>query len=140
MKNHIVTIALFALMFLFTRCGEGDASTTDASTLKLLTSTGWKIESVMIDNTDQTSLFPDLVLNFAPDEYTVENGKLVWPSAGVWVFDENDESVICRDDEVNITIEEITENKLVLSLDWPEITFGKINSISGQYVFTFVKV
>jgi hypothetical protein len=129
-------------------CDKKDPMTTAEVNAKILegtTTSTWNISSVTVDDTDQTSLFPGMKISFFTScgcndfTYTVVNGLPVWPLTGKWNFSD-DGKLIKRDDGVEVTIDEISDNKLVLSFGWTKNTYGgRVNSIKGHHVFTLTR-
>jgi hypothetical protein len=132
---------LTATTLFFMSCG-GDTppSATEVATKKLALH-NWKISNVQVDGTDQTALFTNMILSFGATTYTTTKGEPVWPSSGTWAFTDNTAETIKRNDDLEITIVEVTETSLKLSLDWVTGTLGpgRTASVSGDHVFTFVK-
>jgi len=140
MKIIFLPLAILAF-FTFSRCSsnKSDPTAKEINT-GILTSKGWTIQSVMIDNASSSS-FSGLTLSFTTTTYITTNGKMVWPTNGTWVFTDPNAKTILRDDQVKVSLDEITDNKLVLSLDWakPTLGGGRTNSVVGRHVFTFTR-
>jgi hypothetical protein len=137
----ILSISILTVTTLFfVSCG-GDAPSAAEVTTKQLVSAGWKISNVQVDGTDQTALYTNMSLSFSATTFTSSNGAPVWPGSGTWVFTDNTAKTIKRNDEVEMTIVEVTETSLKLSLYWATGTLGpgRTASVSGKHVFTFVK-
>lgn len=133
---------VLCLIFFLNSCKKEDpAPSAEEVNTKLLTSSGWKVQSVMIDGSDQTSLFSGLVLTFTASAYSATNGNLVWPASGTWRFANAEAIKVLRSDNMEITLVEINESKLVLSLLWNKTTFagGRSSSLKGTHTFTFSK-
>ena len=139
MKKIFLPIAILAI-FTFSHCGSKKSEPTASEVnTGILTSKGWTIQSVMIDNTSSSS-FAGLTLNFTSTTYTTTNGKVVWPANGTWAFTDANAKTILREDQVKVSLDEISNNKLVLSLDWATSTLGgRTNSVTGRHVFTFTR-
>ena len=107
----------------------------------ILKSSAWKVQSVSVDNTDQTSVYKGLTLSFTDAGYTSTNGGVVWPASGTWVFADGNAKTITRSDNLAVTITEVTDTKLVLTLTWATTTLGggRVESVKGINVFTFAK-
>jgi hypothetical protein len=122
-------------------CGD-DAAQSEADRVKdILKSGTWKVQTVSVDNTDQTLLYKNLTLTFTDANYTSTNGANVWPASGGWSFTDDTAKTILRSDGVSIAVGEATTTKLVLSFDWANTTIGpgRVESIKGAHVFTFGK-
>jgi hypothetical protein len=107
----------------------------------ILKSSAWKVQSVSVDNTDQTTVYKGLTLIFTDAGYTSTNGGVVWPASGTWVFADGNAKTITRSDNLAVTITEVTDTKLVLTLTWATTTLGggRVESVKGINVFTFAK-
>ncbi len=107
----------------------------------ILKSSAWKVQSVSVDNTDQTTVYKGLTLSFTDAGYTSTNGGVVWPASGTWVFADGNAKTITRSDNLAVTITEVTDTKLVLTLTWATTTLGggRVESVKGINVFTFAK-
>lgn len=139
---YIVSLAIILLLHVLSSCGGGDpAPSASEIATKQLTSSGWKISTVTVDATDQTALFANMTLSFTATNYTTTKGGAVWPASGTWSFTDNTAKVIKRNDNVEVTIVEISENSLKLSLTWANGTFGpgRAESVAGNHMFSFVK-
>lgn len=136
--------SVLALSLFLYSCKKDDPSpsvTVTEATTKLLTSTSWKVQSVTVDGVDQTSLFSGLVLSFTTSSFTTTSGNPVWPASGTWSFISEEAKKIQRNDGLEVTLNEISENKLVLSLVWSKTIFGpgRNSSMKGTHTFNFVK-
>lgn len=137
--------ANIALIFLLITClyssgckKEDDPTPTELAFAKLKAKT-WAVNTVTVDNTDHSDLFPGLSLTFSDKTFSASNGNLVWPATGTWEFNDAEGTSILRDDGLVITIVELTESSLVLALDWDTIVFepGRSRSVAGRHVFRF---
>ena len=143
LKNIITFIALLAIVFAFaflSGCKGDDPSASEVMT-KMLTANTWKISSVTVSGTDQTLLFTNMTLAFTATNFSTTNGGIVWPASGTWEFTDNTATSVKRSDDLEIDITETTATSLKLSLTWAEGTFGpgRISSVAGVHVFSFVK-
>jgi hypothetical protein len=138
--SFVVLIALVFAFVLLAGCKGDDPSASEIMTNQLTVNT-WKVSSVTVDGTDQTSLFTNMTLTFTSASYTTANGGVVWPSSGTWTFTDKTATSIVRNDDLEIDITEVTANSLKLSLTWARNTFepGRISSVAGNHVFSFVK-
>lgn len=69
------------------------------------------------------------------------NGSVVWPASGTWTFTDNTAKKIKRNDNLEVTITEVSATVLKLSLAWTTGTLGtgRTTSIAGNHVFSFIK-
>jgi hypothetical protein len=145
MKKYSLTLAGFftIAIFILTSCGNSDdpKPSAEQNVKALLTASPWKMNSVIVDNSDQTALYQDLVLNFGNTVFNSVNGGAVWPQDGSWNFTDTNATAILRNDGVVVTIMEIDATTLKLKLPWAKTTIGsgRNTSVSGEHVFTFVK-
>jgi hypothetical protein len=139
-KGFLPIGILIVTILIFIGCGGDSPSITEVTT-KQLVSSGWKISHVQVDGTDQTTLYTNMSLSFTATTYTATKGEPVWPASGTWSFTDNTARTIKRSDDLEMTIVEVTETSLKLSLDWATGTLGpgRVASVSGNHVFTFVK-
>ena len=86
----ITSLFIFGLLLIFS-CGPTDptpaaepSATEQVKTV--LTSGAWKIQSVAVDGTDQTSVYKGLSLSFTNTSVNATNGGAVWPSSDTWKF------------------------------------------------------
>ncbi len=120
-------------------CGSEPQSETDRIK-SLLKSSNWKVQSVLVDGVDQTNVYAGLSLNFTDVEFSSTNGRAVWPAIGTWRFSDQSGKAILRNDGLVVTIVDVAEGKLVLSLTWTKTTLGgRLDSVKGTNVFTFSK-
>jgi hypothetical protein len=138
---RLVAVAAFIGIMAQAGCEKEEKEITTDRVRKILTSATWKIQSVAVDGADKTSSFVDHTLKFTSTHFTAVNGDPVWPASGIWTFADDTGNKIVRDDDIEVSVNEINANKLVLSLMWTKTTLGagRLSSISGEHVFTFVK-
>ena len=141
----LTSLFIFGLLLIFS-CGPTDptpaaepSATEQVKTV--LTSGAWKIQSVAVDGTDQTSVYKGLSLSFTNTSVNATNGGAVWPSSDTWKFTDETGKSITRGDVIQVSVDEATVSKLVLKLTWTKTTLGsgRINSVKGVNVFTFGK-
>jgi hypothetical protein len=135
------SVSFLAATLLLIGCGGDSSPSASEVTTKQLTSSGWKISTVQVDGTDQTALFTNMTLSFTATNYATTKGGAVWPASGTWMFTDGTAKKIKRNDNLEVTIVEITDTSLKLSLSWAAGTFGsgRVSSIAGNHVFSFVK-
>ena len=137
------TILLIMLTMQLIGCQEKKSDPLPSvldETRTMLMANHWKIQEVNVDGVDQTLVYKGITIQFGESSFTTTNGGAVWQSSGTWSFITDDGTSIKRDDGVEIKLE-VTEAKLKLSLFWMKTTFagGKLNSVKGLNVFTFLK-
>ena len=134
-------IILSVLSFLIGCSSDSDSSSAKEVATKMLTAHSWKLSTVTVDGTDQTSLFNNMTLSFTANTFTTSNGGLVWPSSGTWTFKDEEAMVIIRNDGLEINLIEVKDASLNMSLTWNKNTFGpgKVSSIAGVHIFKMIK-
>ncbi len=133
-------IAVVILIAALAGCKKSDSLSVKQVNTNLLTSHVWKLQSLQVDNVDKTSLYTGMTLTVGAATYTSTNGAPVWAASGTWSFTD-DGKTIKRDDQVEVSVDQITDAQLVLSLTWNKTTLGggRTSSVSGKHVYTFVK-
>ena len=148
MKKH--TLSLIALLvmailgiFMLNSCSGDDDESVPATeaTKKQLTSTMWKVNKVTIDGVNKTEEFEGLTLEFKDNTFMATNGNVVWPANDTWAFTDEKAKSFERGDGVIVNINSVSATALTLSLAWDHDTVGggRAASVSGKYVFEFVK-
>lgn len=139
--NIIVSALVVVSLLLVAGCKKDDPQPETERIQKLLASGTWQVESVLVNETDQTSTFSGLTLSFTPTTYSTTNGDVVWPASGTWAFVDATAKKILRDDDVEITLVEVTSTSLRLSFVNPVTTIGggRVASIAGEHEFQFTK-
>lgn len=143
--NTIVTSSLivWVLMGLVTLvgCKKDDPKPETERIKELLRTNTWRIQSVTVDGTDQSTLFTGLTLTFTDTNYSTTNGGVVWPASGSWSFVDNTAKKIIRSDGLEIRVEEVTGTSLKLGLTRTagSLGTGRIESVAGNHTFSFIK-
>lgn len=145
MKKIFHLIFIFSSMMVLvhlTGCGGGSNGPTakEVNTQKLIANS-WKLNTVTVDAVDKTVLYAGLTLKFTATNYTSTSGGVVWPASGTWSFTDEAGKTIKRSDNQEITITEISDTALKLTLTRTQGTFGpgRIESVAGVHVFSLVK-
>lgn len=133
-------IIAMVLITLLTGCKKNDAPSLLQMNTTILTSHAWKLQNLQVDNVDKTSLYTGMTLTVTSTAYSTTNGVPVWAASGTWSFTDNGKTIE-RDDQVEVGVDKITDTQLVLSLAWNKTTLGggRMSSVSGKHIFTFVK-
>src|SRR5882672_7768402 len=132
------TLILFVSCFSFYSCKENE-ETAPNETLALLSSGTWHIANVTVDGVIRNDLFTGFTLTFSHEAYASTGGHPVWSASGTWAFANSTSSAITRDDGTVVTITSLTGTNLKLTLQCDQTTLGggRIDSISGEYIFEF---
>ncbi|MBY0432654.1 MAG: hypothetical protein K2U26_00940 [Cyclobacteriaceae bacterium] len=145
---YLPSLVCLALLLVFPTCSKkGDDPTppvvpeTERVTALLKGTSGvpWSLSQVKIDN-EVVDLYKDLRLSFTDTGFTSENGGgIVWPKAGNWRFQNDDASVIIRDDNLPVSIVNIADRTLVVSFTWDKLVFegGRNQAAAGRHEMTF---
>lgn len=135
-RQYLIILAVIAGL---TGCDDSEPDTFDKKTL--LTAGTWTINTVTVDGVNQDELFTNFTISFTETAFTSTSGGALWPLYGRWAFTDSDQNHFTRDDGIQVTIENISQKELTLTLTWSKTTLGKERtaSIQGNYVFTFRK-
>jgi len=135
-SSLVITAIIMAVVSQVTSCTE-DVPETERVT-SILTSHSWKVSTVTVGGTDQTSLFTGFTISFTGTNYNPTNGGLVWPSSSTWTFKDDTAKVLVRGDGLEVKLNEVTETSLKMELTWNKSTLGpgRISSISGVHIFS----
>ena len=137
--NFVKIFSLLIIVFSNTRCTKEIAPPLSDQVKSQLSFKMWKINNVSVDGVDITSAYQNFTIQFTGNNYTTNDGGVVWPSSGTWVFTDSKKanSITRSPDGLIITIDEITSSSLALKFTWDKTTYGgRVNSVSGQYVFS----
>lgn len=143
--NQLLSIFfLVGIIGVFSSCKDDEgqpAPTAQEEATAKLTSSPWKLDRVTVDGINQTDVYKNLTVSFTGSAFSSTNGGVVWPANGSWTFQNQEATLIKRSDDVEITIQTLTDQSLMLSFYWEKNTLrnARVSSIQGQHVFTFVK-
>lgn len=135
------TIVILSVLVALSACDPKKDPSPKEAALQRLISGPWVLNTLTIDNVDQTSQFSGLTLSFTATNYSTTNGKApVWPSSGTWAFKDDTGKSIVRDGSLDVTVSELIQNTL-------EVTFtmsttyggGRVSSLGGNYKCRFTK-
>lgn len=95
--------------------------------------------SVAKDNVDVSSQFAGFKLTVGNKTYTTQNSlSHVWRTSGTWGFQGNNPDLILKDGSVEVSVSHLNSN-LTLTFTAPGNSVGgRVNSVSGEYVFHLV--
>lgn len=136
---RIMAATILIGLLAFAGCKSDEESLETDRVKKLLTDNTWTIERVTVDGVDKTASFAELTLHFTNTHYTTTHGGLLWPESDNWIFTDDTGKTIVRSDDIEMTIREISNDKLVLAFTWTSTTLGpgRIVSTAGEHVFMF---
>jgi hypothetical protein len=144
---HTCTFALL-LLAVSVSCKKDDPQLTEPERVTaLLTSNGGKWNPstlsnwVMVEGVNVTDLFKDFSISFTATGYTTTGTTPVWPRSGTWHFKDDAAKILIRDsDSKEVSIENIDETTLRITLTWDQTTYGgRTGSISGRHEFNLTK-
>lgn len=150
LTSEIAVLALFYI-FTLTSCKKDDpkpALTEAQKVTQVLTSNGgtWSpsaSNAITVGGIDVTQdLFANFSITFSANTFTTTGTTPVWLREDTWQFKDATANVIIRgQDGKEITITEISDNQLKLSLTWDQTTYegGRAKSLAGTYDFILNK-
>lgn len=142
-RKNTLRKAFFGILFfalLFTNACKKKTVEPDARTVQLekLTST-WKVKNVENDGTDVTSQYTGFTLIIDQLTYSTQQGGNPWPASGTYDFKGDDLTKLVRSDNVEVSIDEITDKTLVLTFNYSTVNGGRVNGITGDFTFSLTK-
>lgn len=152
LSRSTFAVTLLALTFLIS-CKSDDPALAPTLTpvekvTKILTDGGgaWNMPSVAgvtVDGLDVTQdLFKGFSMKFGNGTLTTTGTTPVWERQDTWTFKDESATVIIRGhDNKEVTIQEITEDQMILTLEWEKDLFegGRTKSIKGTHQFVLEK-
>lgn len=90
---------------------------------------------------DAAELFQDFSITFTASGYTTTGTTPVWARSGTWTFVDDTGTKFRRNDNLEVTIIDISATALKFSLQWNETTYedGRSKSLAGLHTFTLSK-
>lgn len=149
MKTNYITTVLSVIILLsmsiISGCSKDDGGSPSPIDVQLMLlenqSKSWVLAggTVIKDDFDVSDQFTGFKLTITGFNYTSENSLSgVWADQGTWSFKDNQITAMERNDDIIVTINNISSSQLVLSFTDPNGTGGRYSSIPGDYVFTLV--
>ena len=151
-RSCLTGLAVLISAILF-GCGGGNdpepaAPTEQEKVTQMLTSGGgtWRPQpssGVTVDGVDVTEdMFAGFTITFQEKTFTTTGTSPVWLRQDTWFFKSGSSTIIIRgQDSKEITITEISDNQLKLSLEWTKTTTegGRQGSLKGKHEFVLAK-
>jgi hypothetical protein len=148
--THVLSsLIVLAIILTISSCGSDPApeeSVKDQQLAKLTTT--WKVSKVELDGTVKTTDYPNfqLIISGTPgaDSFGFNAngrpGSSPWPSSGNFTFGTDPETIIVRDDKVEMTYA-VTADKLQLSFDFAGTGYpnSRVSNVKGKWIFNFTK-
>jgi hypothetical protein len=97
----------------------------------------WNLTRVTLDNQQVTEAFGGLNITFKTDmTYQVQQAAPpIWSAGGVFeLLRAGNTFSLLRNDDVTITVQELTEQNLVMSFNYTPAS-GRTSSTSGEFIF-----
>lgn len=153
-RNYRCIFGLMAMAtFVLAGCSGGDdpepaAPTEREKVTQMLTAGGsaWTPQpssGVMVDGVDVTGeLFAGFSITFQEKTFTTTGTSPVWLRQDTWFFKSDDATVIVRgQDSKEISITEISDKQLKLTLEWTKTTTegGRQGSLKGTHQFILTR-
>lgn len=153
-RNYEIRMLGLAAMvaFVLFGCSGGKdpepAPTEQEKVTQMLTAEGgtWTPQpssGVTVDGVDVTAeLFAGFTITFQEKTFTTTGTSPVWLRQDTWVFKPESSNVIVRgQDSKEITITEISDTQLKLTLEWTQTTTegGRQGSLKGKHEFVLTK-
>ena len=136
-------MVMIVTAFLLTISSCKDDPTNEEIFLKKM-ALAWKSSStgVQFDGKDVNGIFKDFTITFTESQtYTTISGNTpVWPASGKFTLKPNSSSAgfsLLRDDGVEVTVDQLTDTKLVLKFNYVGKT-SRVKSVSGGFIFDLV--
>ena len=135
----LLLLASITAVTIFSSC-DGSEEPTDEEVFLKKISNEWTLTSgyVKLDGVDVSPSFAGMTITFTTSKtYAVTHAPSpLWPASGSFKLEKVSKGVydILRDDGVVITVSDLTEQTLTLSLDY-DAPGGRKKSISGHYEF-----
>jgi len=143
MKNILkitLSVSILAALFVWSGCNGSEPPLTETEIVgELLTASTWLEPVVTVDDVDQSDLYKDFSIRFAGDgTYSSVAGDPVWKTNGTWKFKNEAADVLVFDDDLEVTINSISDAELEFQFTWSETTFeenGRAASVRGKNRF-----
>jgi hypothetical protein len=144
--KHTLTIALVFALLVFTGCKDNDVDPTAAALNEQLNAlmnggSSWVLGStgsVTKDGVDVSSQFAGFKLTIGNKTYTTQNSlRHVWNASGTWGFPGDNPDLILKDGSVEVSVSH-SDSSLTLTFTAGNSEGGRLNSVSGEYVFHLI--
>jgi hypothetical protein len=135
-----ITVLMLGSMLFMQACGGDDEPSAEKVFLEQIAGS-WQISKADFDGKDVTNSFPGMVVTINEDKsFTVTNAvPPMWKSSNTFTLTGAGTSFqINRDDGLIITVNQVTDAKLILKFQYDATAMGgRTNSVSGQFTFEF---
>ena len=135
-------ISFYLILAVLISCKPDEPSAKEIFISKISKKWGLSESGVKFNDQFVNGVFDNFTVTFAKGlTYTTTDGQdPVWKASGKFTIQKVENPVgflITRDDGVEITVNELTESKLVLQFAFTKKT-GRAKSVSGGYVFDLI--
>jgi hypothetical protein len=134
-----ISISLVSALFFFSACG-GEKETAEEIFMKKLAK-NWQMKAADYKGKDVAISFPGLAINIGTAKAIIAQNAVppMWKSASTFTLLEDGNSfMLNRNDGLVITVDELTETRLVLSFLFDAAALsGRTSSVKGEFVFEF---
>ena len=139
-KNLIAVYILFS-MLIFSGCKDPAPSPIEERTTLLVNGgSPWALGSVVKDGFDVTDQFTGFTITFDATTYATTNSlNTAWAPSGSWTFKGSNPDIMIREDGIEVNIA-ATANQIVLSFISAGPIGGRVDGVSGEYVFTLTNL
>jgi hypothetical protein len=134
-----------AASLVLTSCGGSDEEVIDPKieVAGKLKAHEWKLSSVSVGGIDKTEIYEGMTINFATSGYTAASSNPIFLPSGSWSVESETKLKItpAGEEPRELTIIEITDSSLKISVEWDETTMGggRPESLEGNHIFHFIK-
>jgi hypothetical protein len=102
----------------------------------------WTLQKAIVDGTDVTNAFEDLILTIEGETFTIQNPIVpLWPANGSYTLSpdaSSDNFKLVRSDGMEMRVVELSSTVLTLEMLYQH-NAARVTSVSGKYQFFFVK-
>jgi hypothetical protein len=151
LTNKIIGLLMLTGVLLLSGCGSEESISTQSKQLKKLSAT-WIVTNATMGGTNYTADYADFELtlsgstNSSVYAYGVSGRPEIspWPSGGTWIFGSDAKTTLVRDsgtvDAVQIAYT-VSDTQLTITFNFAGEGYnaGRVNSVSGDWSYTFSK-
>jgi hypothetical protein len=137
--NIVFALSTITAVVLMSGCGAEQAETETERVNRLLANGKWSLQDAVVDGVNQTDVYSGFTVTFTTAGFTTTNGEVIWPASGTWTLNDG-ANALTRNDNLVVTIDELSETKLVMGFINSETTFepGRVRSVGGDHTFTMI--
>ena len=149
LKNIAFSIMLLSLIAFSISCSsDGDdapAPLTKAEEVTILlvgdasdpnVGKTWSLATVDVSGIDYTDVYTNFTVDFTDGQFTITNGGPFFPGNGTWTFASDAAETVVLNSGVELTIQELSEQRLIFSVQIDETLYGRTEQVGGNNIFT----